>query len=69
MLILGESEAKISQKGEWIISASGWGGALTGSEPLLQKADLLAQRVDAVQLLEGVGQEARLLSNVLAQRA
>ena len=32
--------------------------ALTGAQLLLQERDLLAQRVDAVQLLEGVGQEA-----------
>ena len=32
--------------------------ALTGTQLLLQEGDLLAQRVNAVQLLEGVGQEA-----------
>ena len=32
--------------------------ALTGAQLLLQEGDLLAQRVDAVQLPEGVGQEA-----------
>lgn len=38
---------------------AGWGGAaLTGPQLLLQEADLLAQGVDAVQLLEGVDQQA-----------
>lgn len=32
--------------------------ALTGAQLLLQEGDLLAQRVNAVQLPEGVGQEA-----------
>lgn len=36
----------------------GGGAALTGPQLLLQEADLLAQGVDAVQLLEGVDQQA-----------
>lgn len=36
----------------------GEGVALTGPQLLLQEGDLFAQRVNAVQLLEGVSQEA-----------
>ena len=41
---------------------------LTGSEAFLEEADLFAERVDAIQLLEGVGQEAGFLRHALVQR-
>lgn len=40
----------------------------TGANALFQEADLLAERVDAVQLLERVGQEGGLLRHTLVQR-
>lgn len=40
----------------------------TGSEAFLEEADLFAERVDAIQLLEGVGQEAGFLRHALVQR-
>ena len=43
--------------------------ALTGAQLLLQERDLLAQRVDAVQLLEGVGQEAAWVRESVLQGA
>ena len=43
--------------------------ALTGAQLLLQERDLLTQRVDAVQLLEGVGQEAARVRESVLQGA
>lgn len=40
----------------------------TGAETLLQEADLLAERIDAVELLEGVSQEGGFLGQALIQR-
>lgn len=40
----------------------------TASEAFLEEADLFAERVDAIQLLEGVGQEAGFLRHALVQR-
>lgn len=42
--------------------------SLTCAETLLQEADLLAEGVDAVQLLEGVGQQGGFLRQTLVQR-
>lgn len=49
----------------WTRLVSQW--PLTGAQALLQEADLLAEGVDAVQLLEGVGQERGLLRQALVQ--
>lgn len=43
--------------------------ALTGAQLLLQEGDLLTQRVNAVQLLEGVGQEAARVRESVLQGA
>lgn len=42
--------------------------SLTCAEALLQKANLLTERVDAVELLEGVGQQGGFLRQALIQR-
>lgn len=42
--------------------------SLTCAEALLQEADLLAEGVDAVQLLIGVGQQGGFLHQALVQR-